>query len=620
MIRPSKSQLPFIIIVALFCVYGLIFIYTTSFVVGGERYFSLFDDAMISMRYAKNFAGGYGLVWNPGAAPVEGYTNPLWVGFMAFWHLFPIPASKMSLAIQLSALALLVANLFFVRRIALLISGGSDTVALIAVVLTALYLPLNNWSLQGMEVAALAPLASWAVWLALRTLQTWRFSQAVYFLLGIGTLIRMDAAVILLVVTLFLAVADKENRANHLLCGFGALFLFVGAQTLLRLVYYGDWLPNTYHLKLEGFPLLGRLARGLYVLGWFVASMSLVVFLGAFYVVVARRDKYVLLLASVFLSQVAYSVYVGGDAWEWWGGSNRYISIVMPVFLTLLAYSLWYLLSGSGAAARWWRGLVDRVPVAGAAHLAILLGLLAWAAIVNYGGASVGLPAWGVAIAVWVAAGFGIRWWVGRSAPVGGASGSRLGAILKAVALPAVLLLAMIDLNSLYVPGGILEWLLVKTPVQVHNNPSMVERALVLRQVLKPGASYAVVWAGIIPYFAGGDAIDLLGKNDRTIAQEPMHEYVGAPRPDFYFYPGHMKYDYAYSVGQLQPDSIVQFWSLDPDPPDEPPSVVPFIARPYVDGSYVRADFGSLYIYLQKDSPDVRWDIVRQLGHPTSGH
>lgn len=52
-----------------------IYIYQTSFIVNGDRYFVLFDDAMISMRYARNFAEGNGLVWNPGETPVEGYTN-----------------------------------------------------------------------------------------------------------------------------------------------------------------------------------------------------------------------------------------------------------------------------------------------------------------------------------------------------------------------------------------------------------------------------------------------------------------------------------------------------------------------------------------------------------------
>jgi hypothetical protein len=613
MSRLSKSDRLFLLIVAFFTIYGLVFIYTTSFVVAGERYFCLFDDAMISMRYARNFAEGYGLVWNPGGPPVEGYTNPLWVVFMAFWHLFPIPASKMSLAIQLSALALLAANLFFVRGIALLISGGSNTVALMSVLLTALYLPLNNWSLQGMEVAALAPMVSWATWLAVKGLQTGKFSPALYALLGVGTLIRMDAAVILVVTTLFLALADKQHRGRHLLFGLGALLLFGGAQTLFRLAYYGDLLPNTYYLKLEGFPLLARMARGVYVLGWFIASMSLVVFLGAFYAVVVRRDKYVLLLSTLFAAQVAYSVYVGGDAWDWWGGSNRYISIVMPLFMALLAYSLWRLFGRDGQAVGWWHRLVDFAPFAAVLHLAILAGLLVWAAVVNYGGGTVGLPEWGVAIAAWGAVGLGM-WWAMRSRKPNATAHRIPKAVLKTVALPAVLLMSMVDLNTLYVPGGILEWLLIKTPVQVHNNPSMVARALILKQVLKPQGSYAVVWAGMMPYFADGEAIDLLGKNDRVIAHQPMRPYPGAPRPDFFFYPGHMKYDYAHSVGQLEPDVIVQFWSLDPYAPDEPFNPVPGIARPYVNDNYVRVDFGTLIFYLQKDSADIRWDAVEQLG------
>src|SRR3954451_10285533 len=78
----SKGRLLFAFIAAMFLIYAGLFIYRTSFVIDGERYFSLFDDAMISMRYAKNLANGYGLVWNPGGERVEGYTNPLWVLYM----------------------------------------------------------------------------------------------------------------------------------------------------------------------------------------------------------------------------------------------------------------------------------------------------------------------------------------------------------------------------------------------------------------------------------------------------------------------------------------------------------------------------------------------------------
>lgn len=71
--------------VLLFVLWALFFIYKTSFVsIDG---FSLFDDAMISMRYAWNFSHGLGLVWNEGER-VEGYTNFLMVLFMALPMLF----------------------------------------------------------------------------------------------------------------------------------------------------------------------------------------------------------------------------------------------------------------------------------------------------------------------------------------------------------------------------------------------------------------------------------------------------------------------------------------------------------------------------------------------------
>ncbi|MEI6046496.1 MAG: hypothetical protein WCS37_19265, partial [Chloroflexota bacterium] len=69
-------------LISLFTLYFLYFIYRTSFVMdNGERYFSLFDDAMISMRYAWNSSHGLGPVWNVGER-VEGYTNPLMVVLM----------------------------------------------------------------------------------------------------------------------------------------------------------------------------------------------------------------------------------------------------------------------------------------------------------------------------------------------------------------------------------------------------------------------------------------------------------------------------------------------------------------------------------------------------------
>ena len=103
--RYSKNI--FFLILIFFIAYGLFFILSSSFIYKNTRGFVLFDDAMISMRYAENLADGNGLTWNKEDEKVEGYSNFLWTVYMAFWHLLPISKLKISLFIQLTGLLFL---------------------------------------------------------------------------------------------------------------------------------------------------------------------------------------------------------------------------------------------------------------------------------------------------------------------------------------------------------------------------------------------------------------------------------------------------------------------------------------------------------------------------------
>ena len=325
----------FTLAVAAFLLYAALFIYRTSFVVAGERYFSLFDDAMVSMRYARNLARGDGLIWNPGGEYVEGYTNPLWVLWMAVAHLLPIPPAKTSLFVQTTAAVLLAVNLYDVRRIALAASNGSRPVAWGAIALNASYLPINNWSLQGMEVSVLVLLTTICVWLAIRCLDTGTFQARLYILLGLGTWVRPDMAVTFVAFLSFLVMADPRHRRRHLAWGVLVLAAASAAQMIFRVWYYGDALPNTFYLKMTGVPVTVRLARGVYVLLQFVWRANALLF-ALTCTLALRRDRRIWLLFWTLIAQMAYSVYVGGDAWEYRGGSNRYICIAMPGFFILL--------------------------------------------------------------------------------------------------------------------------------------------------------------------------------------------------------------------------------------------------------------------------------------------
>ncbi|MFH1312951.1 MAG: hypothetical protein ABIJ00_06950 [Candidatus Eisenbacteria bacterium] len=526
----------FLIVAVVFCVYASLFIYRTSFVIDGERYFSLFDDAMISMRYARHFADGDGLVWNVGEERVEGYTNLLWTLYMSALHLVPVAKSKTSLLVQVSSALFLLLNLIVVKKIACAVSGNSRLVWLGAVLVTAFYLPLNGWSLQGMEVGVLALLLSLAALAAIRSLQGGRFSIRPYVLLLIGMLVRLDIAVPFLGLLIFMAAADRAHRRRHLLVGI-SLFAAAGlGQTIFRSLYYGEFLPNSYYLKITGYPFFLRLTRGLYVAFVFIWRLNWVLFLVPFVLLVGKRMKATVLMFTFFLVQIAYSIYVGGDAWESWGGSNRYISIAMPLFFVAF--------------------------FCGVGKLGSLAEKLILAARPEAGGEQMRSYAW--------------RAWL------------------------VVVVLSCVSFNAIYGPAAITEVLLFKRTLHVDKNEKMVERALVVSKITGDDASIAVVWDGAIPYFSNLNTVSILGKNDKRIARLRMRTTSG-PERLVAFYPGHLKWDYAYSIGELRPDVVVQLWQ---DPDD---------ASGFLERDYIPATLDGFTFNLLKGSPNIRWDRVWSL-------
>lgn len=335
----QRSTRLFTAIVAAYLVYAGLFIFKTTFVIDGQRYFCLWDEAMISMRYARNLIDGHGLVWNPGQR-VQGYTNPLWTVFMAGVQLLGLPRHVVSLPIQIVGAVLLAVNLHFVRRIADSIFPESRGVAIAAVILTAFYLPLNNWTLQGMEVGAITLLLNAAVAWALDEPRSAGRTAAMLAALATAILLRLDAVLPALLVVAFV-IRRGPRRAAVAWAGLATLVAAVAAQLLFSYLYYHDPLPNTYYLKMTGYPIHLRMARGLYVLLQFIWYANPALLALPFIPVLCsgRRPVRGLLLGLVAV-QAAYSVYIGGDIAEYFGGANRFLAVAMPAFFILLARSL----------------------------------------------------------------------------------------------------------------------------------------------------------------------------------------------------------------------------------------------------------------------------------------
>jgi hypothetical protein len=242
-----------------------------------------------------------------------------------------------------------------------------------------------------------------------------------------------------------------------------------------------------------------------------------------------RRDRRIWLLIWILAAQLAYSVYVGGDAWEYWGGSNRYISIAMPALFVLVSYALYLLASAFAGVVR-------------SGHPAVRT--LA--------------PAW--------------------------TSG------LFAVSL----VYAAVCLNSIHGVGALAEAALVRPVLHTGSgagNQRDVSQALLLRRATAPDASIAVMRAGTIPYFSERPAVDLLGKNDPHVAHGPVAVAAVSFRD---FRPGHMKFDFAHSIGELQPDVIVQLRRRTA------------LAQPYLDG-YRELLLDGNCIWVRLGSPRILW-------------
>jgi hypothetical protein len=519
--------------------FSLVFIARTAFIVNRELYFTLFDDAMISMRYARNLADGHGLLWNPGQAPVEGYTNFLWTLWMALLHLLRAPESKISLLVMLSGAVILIANLAIVRLVAARLAPESPLVATLAVWLTAAYYPLIYWTLRGMEVGLVTLTISASVLLALRLRDRFRFPDliALALLMAIGILTRPDVIVPCVVISGFAVLtARPEHRRNVALVLGLAVAGTLAVHTGFRLYYYGAALPNTYYLKVSGATLEARVARGLRgLLGFGVLHLLVPLSLSAAGVIAAyraaRAHPGAYLLAAIFLALCGYSAYVGGDAWDTMLYANRYITPAMPGLLILTALGIDDLVREHVGSRR--------RAVLGFAGLFVVVAALT----VIAPAATQGLSATRA----------DERWRIVRAlltlAPVFVLPLVRLRAARVVVVAIAVLVavngLALslwLDHNAFYADDD--EW--------------TTRYGLALRAATADDASIAVTWAGAIPYFSHRPAIDLLGKSDRIVATSGRQPSAG-------FEPGHDKWDYAYSIGQLRPDVVADLWHASDD-------------------------------------------------------
>ena len=534
----------------------------------GSRRFTLFDDAMISMDYGRTLAKTGELVWFPGAPRVQGFTNPLWTLWMAFVHLIGFDGSSAALIISLTGIVLILASSWIIFDLVLTHSAGNNhLIAVLAAGSLPFLYPLTYWTLRGMEVGALTFFCLLLLRATVNHIRDGKvrihYSMILPMILGIAT--RFDFAIFCVVTVTALLMWGPAYVKVRLVVQYGAIVIGTAAFVCLaQKLYWGSWLPNTYHLKMDGVSPIDRISRGLAS----SAKTSVLFAIIAIAVISQLRStefqrRVVLIASAMFVAMAAYAVYIGGDAWEA-EMLNRFYATIIPLVPLIIGLSFNTLRKRATPAV-----------------ISLALGLTA------------------------VGAGVTVN-------PFGFSEEHfDIVAVVSILSALIIFLISFIPRNG-YLAGAVIAavcTIVSAYPVvqQQKNNDLLLTRTNLritesvetMRDTTEAGARIGTIWAGVPAYYSHRTMLDLLGKNDTFIA-------TSAPHGDFF--PGHNKWDYDYSIGKLQPDVIFQTYDRDIEK-----NLHQRIANwGYKKMCPITGTFGPRGYYYRTNSKQIKWDSLQE--------
>jgi hypothetical protein len=315
---------------------GANYIYRTSIEFNGVRYFVLWDDAMISMQYAKNFVEGHGLVWSAGGDIVQGFTNLGVTLMMSVVHLFPIEPEMTSAVVQAINLVALLSLVVVCHQLSSWGLENNRASRLLAATMVAFCFPLHVMSLQGSDTGFIGLWLIGCHLIYVRTVAQNRgdIPWLLFTMLAIGPVLRMDS--LLYVVPLLLGTMRLPGATlPRLVLGALPTGAVVAGVLAFGFFYYGDPLPNTFYLKATGQPRDLMLQKGFEQLqSWFPYWLPAFAFAGVASVRHWKRPGVQQWIVCIALA-VAYHVWVGGDLQPAYG--SRFLVPVLPFLLVLAA-------------------------------------------------------------------------------------------------------------------------------------------------------------------------------------------------------------------------------------------------------------------------------------------
>jgi hypothetical protein len=125
-----------------------------------------------------------------------------------------------------------------------------------------------------------------------------------------------------------------------------------------------------------------------------------------------------------------------------------------------------------------------------------------------------------------------------------------------------------------------------------------INAAVALNAVTTGDARVAVLAAGVVPYYTGRPAHDMLGRADAHIASLPADLSGAVAWGGMLSVPGHNKYDLNYSIKELLPTYVeASAWGAQD-------------ITEWMPTHYEHVRYKGVQMWLLRDSPDVRWELL----------
>lgn len=299
------------------------------------------DDTYISLRYAKNLVEYGKLSFNPGDAPVEGYTNLLLVLLEGFF--IKMGVQGVTQIPKITGIMSGLGAIFLTYKISCrLMPEEALWARCLPVFATALNSSLIVWAVGGLETNLFLLLILGGVYFHISNIETGSIKTALLsdFVFFVALLCRPDALLIWGLGYLFLFLVYKQINLRSRLYGMIMSAVLIGGYFLWKYIYFGNLLPTTFYAKVEPVSFK-TINEGLTLYRLFIEyGIHSIYFLLLGYAVwnlkraVSGSLTYVFIL---FCGYSAYLIYLGNPALN--HGYRFYVPII-PLFYILGAYGL----------------------------------------------------------------------------------------------------------------------------------------------------------------------------------------------------------------------------------------------------------------------------------------